>query len=520
MLSFNYRLKSRCFSAILTTLMASLCITANSASLANQGLSESIDHYSSINYQVRNSAQRQLTYAKPGTQTTILTLLESKNSLQLKQGIKAFQPLFQSVQKQQNYQNLKKAFIDQNGVERQADLTNELNELDQEVSALSTQVNNEKDVNKKAKLNSELGKLKQEQRNLEKAIKGIKRKQNSLTSLPVYDLSQVFAHAYKKNFFLVDSESLYLVNVKVTRARYQDSLSGKSLSVNELDYRIDSQITLASPNKFSRQDRSVLKLTYHQDTLMHFSYRQQEGVLSHLEDAALSEFARLLKSTPLEPKELSFKGETLTNLYLWSNADQEKTLEVSYKETGKRKNLIQVKVSAQTNVFDPKQSSTALEKHIGVLAVAKGQRLVELKKIQTINGKKDIGWDQDIRNGIIKLGPETIFVSKEDYYGYEGLWYLASWMSRNNIKLKRIFLINGTEPISLTAKLTKAGEVEISKAGNALYQFSVDSNGFVTNLFFTPSKQMLTLVSKETKSTKANKAKIKQYMQNNKIILL
>ncbi|MGB0945157.1 MAG: hypothetical protein ACPGUE_22335, partial [Marinomonas sp.] len=200
MLSFNYRLKSRCFSAILTTLMASLCITANSASLANQGLSESIDHYSSINYQVRNSAQRQLTYAKPGTQTTVLTLLESKNSLQLKQGIKAFQPLFQSVQKQQNYQNLKKAFIDQNGVERQADLTNELNELDQEVSALSTQVNNEKDVNKKAKLNSELGKLKQEQRNLEKAIKGIKRKQNSLTSLPVYDLSQVFAHAYKKNF--------------------------------------------------------------------------------------------------------------------------------------------------------------------------------------------------------------------------------------------------------------------------------------------------------------------------------
>jgi hypothetical protein len=179
-----------------------------------------------------------------------------------------------------------------------------------------------------------------------------------------------------------------------------------------------------------------------------------------------------------------------------------------------------VKVSAQTNVFDPKQSSTALEKHIGVLAVAKGQRLVELKKIQTINGKKDIGWDQDIRNGIIKLGPETIFVSKEDYYGYEGLWYLASWMSRNNIKLKRIFLINGTEPISLTAKLTKAGEVEISKAGNALYQFSVDSNGFVTNLFFTPSKQMLTLVSKETKTTKANKAKIKQYMQNNKIILL
>lgn len=520
MLSFNYRLKGRCLSVILTTLVASFGITAKATSLASQGLSESISDYSSINYQTNNGSQRQLTYSKPDTQSEILTLVESNNGLQFKKGVKTLQPLFASVQQKSSYKSLKQAFIDQDGVEKQADLTNELSELEQEAKDLSAQVSNEQDVNKKAKLKSELGKLEQEQRNLRKAIKGIKRKQTGLTSLPVYDLSQVFAHAYKKAFFLIDSESLYLVNVKSTRGRYQDGLSGKSLSVNELDYRIESQIALAAPNNFSRQNRSVLKLTYHQNTLIRFSYRQQNGVLSHLKDAALTQFAQLLKKTPLEPKDLSFKGETLTNLYLWSNADQEKTLEVSYKETGKRKNLIQVKVSAQTNVFDPKQASTAIEKHIGVLAVAKGQRLVELKKIQTINGKKDIGWDQDIRNGLIKLGPETIFVNKEDYYGYEGLWYLASWMSRNNIKLKRIFLINGTEPISLTAKLTKAGEVEISKAGNALYQFSLDSNGFVTNLFFTPSKQMLTLISKETKTTKANKAKIKQYMQNNKIILL
>lgn len=511
--------KARLAGMILGAFLVTLSVHAADYSLASQGLSQSINDYSSINYQNTGQEKRELVYVQPSTGKKIVTLSEVNSQFKLLQSIPQVKPLFVSVKKQGNYQALKQIFVDQDDVEKQGELNNKLVQLDSEVSKLKQTLARAAET-EKASINDDLADLAQQQRNLRKAIKASKRRQTSILNLAVYDLSQVFDQGQKKAFFLLDSSALYLVNPESTRGSYQDPLSGKNLTVSKISYQIESKVEFNRPTVLKKLDYSVLNTIYYQNTLMSFSYNQQTAVLSHIKDKRLLAFSNLLKTLPLEPDTLSFKGETLTTRYLWSTSGKQKTLEVAYKETGKRKNLIQVKASAQTNLFDPKQTSTAIEKHIGVLAVAKGQRLVELKKVQTINGKKDISWVQDIRNGIIKLGEETIFVSKEDYYGYEGLWYLASWMSTNNIKTKKIFLINGTEPISLTATLTSVGQVVISKAGNTLYQFSIDKNGFVNRLFFAPSKQTLSLISKDTKTTKSNKAKVKQYMQTNKIVLL
>lgn len=504
---------------IVGALCISLGVEANDYGLASQGLSQNIKAYSSVDFQ-NNKQPRQLRYSPLKSETVALELREENGKFKLLKGQKVFQPLFESIQKKGDLTALKQGFVDHDDVEKEAELNENLIKHNDKVARLTSELNNEPDLKKKQSIEKDLSDLAQQQRNVKKAIQAVKRRQARRVSLKVYDISEVFAQSRKKDFFLVDDNAMYLVKPQTSRISYDDRLSGRTLSVTQITYKLVSKVAFNLPGVFKKMDSQVLKAAYYQETMMRFSYHNQTAVLSHLQDAGLLQFAQLLQTTPLEPKRLSFKGETLKTQYMWSNSGKQKTLEVAYKETGKRKNLIQVKASAQSNVFDPKQSSTALEKHIGVLAVAKGERLVELKKIQTINGKKDIGWDQDIRNGIIKLADETIFVSKEDYYGYEGLWYLASWMSTNNIQMKKIFLINGTEPISLTAKLVRVGELVISKAGNVLYQFSVDSNGFVTRLYFAPAKQTLVLISKDTKTTQSNKAKVKQYMKANKIVLL
>jgi len=519
MARFVSRLITGLSSLIVALTLTSVSLQASEYSLKNQGLSQDLKDYSSFNYQHLGQSDRRLSYQLDGGGSA-LSMLEKSAGYQMLSGLKAFQPLFNEMHKKQDYQKFKQAFIDQDEIEKQADYNQEKQRLDNEISQLSVKLKKEKEVSKKQAINSDLEALYQQQRNIRKAIKASKRKNTRLVSLPTYDLNEIFNTAKNKAFFLVDAKSLYYVTPEVSKHTYHDLISQQTLSVKQYSYLLESKVDFNQPQSVRRIDKSLLITRYYQDTLLAFSFGSKTARLSHLKDDKLVQFSTLLKNTVLEPKRLAFKGETLTTKYVWADAGKQKILEVSYKETGKRKNLIQVKASAQTNVFDPKQRSTAIEKHIGVLAVTKSARLLELKKIQTINGKKDIGWDQDVRNGIIKLADETLFVNKEDYYGYEGLWYLASWMSTNGINEKKIFLINGTQPISLTARLSNTGQVEISKAGNTLYQFTLDPHGFVTRLYFSPSKQTLNLISKETKTTKSNKTKVKQYMKTNKIVLL
>lgn len=519
MAGFVSRLMTRLSKLCLTVLIAGSSLYIHAYSLKNEGLSQNVADYSSINYQYSGQSKRQLSYLLNDGKTP-LTLQQQGADYRMVSGLNSFQTLFNGINKQADYQKFKQGFIDQTSLDKQADYTQELTEVDNEVNQLSSKLKQTQDSDHKQAINEDLEDLYQQQRNLRKAINGVKRKQSRLLSLPVYSLNEVFAKARSSAFFLVDTASIYYVKPQKTKQSYQDALSKQTLSIKQFSYELESKIEFNQPTKLKSVGKSILITRYYQDTLLSFSYGAQTAYLNHIQDDTLNQLAKMLNTTPLEPKRLAFKGETLTTKYVWAESGKQKILEVTYKETGKRKNLIQVKASAQTNVFDPKQSSNAIEKHIGVLAQTKNGRLLELKKVQTINGKKDIGWDQDVRNGLIKLADEKIFVNKQDYYGYEGLWYLASWMSSKGVKEKKIFLINGTEPISLTASLTNNNQVEITKAGNLLYQFQLDSNGFVTRLYFAPSKQTLSLISKETPTTASNKAKVKHYMKANKIVLL
>ncbi|WP_036180978.1 hypothetical protein [Marinomonas sp. MED121] len=520
MIGLSSRLKVGFFSIILISIAFSSVLKANEENLLAQGLSQNVSNYSSINYLKTGKSKRKLTYSLLPSKEPALVLVEQENQLVFQAGLKALLPLFDVKLKALNYNALKASFVDEKDAEDELDFRQELSSLNDKLILLEAKGKASQDPQKLKAIHSDLADLRQEKNKIENAISAIERRQQRLSSLAVLNFAEVINKRPKNPFFLMDNNYLYFVDPQQSRVSYQDAISGQNISAIATNYYLETGINVSSPERLEAFDTSILTLVSYQDTLLKIEYEDNLVSLTRLEDSHLTRFEKMLSATVLQPKKLEFKGESLITQYLWANQNERKTLEFAYKETGKRKNLIQVKASAQSSVFDPKQSSSALEKHIGVLAVAKGKRLVELKKVQTINGKKDIGWDQDIRNGIIKLGDETIFVSKEDYYGYEGLWYLASWMSLNGINQKKVFLINGTEPISLTATLTTAGEVVISKAGNTLYQFKLDEGGFVTQLYFAPSKQTLILINKDTETTKSNKAKVKNHMRTNKIVLL
>lgn len=508
----------------LTLLVSAVCVlpvwaTQMAPSTELIVISSDINVYSSVQYTANGTQSRKLIYSPSYGAPAVLTMTVQGRKLVMNSGQERYRSLFHSEPKNGDYSQLKSLFFNSDDQERLKDLNEDIVDSDKELQQLRVEISKETDNDTKREKNNEMAQLVSEQQQLQQQVSRLNNRSKQLILLPVYDTAQVFAHRFQTDFFLIEGDYLQLIRTTTGRENYTDSLSKQALMISEIRYDVVAQARISQKKITSNKRTNKLLLKIYQDTLLGFNYGQKQLILTRLVDDSLTKFAQMLNTLALEPSRLAFKGEQLFTRYLWSKETEYKTLEVDYKETGKRKNLIQVRVSAQTNVFDPKVQSTVIEKHIGVLAIAKGDRLIELKKVQTINGKKDTSWDQDIRNGIIKLGQETIFVSKEEYYGYEGLWYLASWMKTNNIAEKKIFLINGTEPISLTASLTHNGVVDISKSGNSLYQFSVDKNGFVTRLYFVPLEQELLLISKETTTTKANKEKVKRYMQSNKVVL-
>jgi len=492
---------------------------ATEMTLVNANLSTNINAYTSVQYKLQNTQSRQLSFAGKGGGAAQLVISQRGNQWQLERSSPTFRALFQPVQQKGNFGQIKGQFFHQDGQNEIDALNEDVAELTTALQTLQQEISVETDADDKMEQMDELATISSEKNRLQRQVTTLVNRKVQLSTYPVYDLSQVFTHQYQGDFFLVEGDMLLLVNTAIRKLSYRDPLSKQIVMATELRYDVVAEANVKTNKISHNKPKNKLTLIRYQDTLLALNYAKQQLLLTRLEDAGLTAFARMIATLPLEPSKFEVKGEQLKTQYVWSEKGNHKTLDVFYKETGKRKNLIQVTASAETNVFDPKVQSKALEKHIGVLLV-KGERLIEVKKVQTINGKKDTTWSQDIRSGIIQLGAEKIFVSKAEYYGYEGLWYLASWMSTNSITEKKIFLINGTEPISLTATLTNAGLVDITKSGKSLYQFSVDKNGFVTRLYFSPLEQELRLISKETTTTKANRVKVARYMELNRVVLL
>ena len=183
--------------------------------------------------------------------------------------------------------------------------------------------------------------------------------------------------------------------------------------------------------------------------------------------------------------------------------------------TGKKKNLVLIVAKSPIKIVDPKNKSGATTSHIGVLAAAK-KRLIELKKVEKVQGRVDSKWVQNYKKGLIKLGSTLLSVEGIDYYGWESLWYLASWMHINRLPDRKINLIIGQSVNGFSVKRINNSEfggskIIVSRSGASVYEFSTDSKGFVRKYSFVPFKQNLEIQSIETTTTRNNKRLLSEF---------
>ncbi|MGF1763193.1 hypothetical protein [Aliivibrio kagoshimensis] len=485
---------------------------------ANASFPTTSGAYTSTNFANTNKAPRTLYYASGGT-ANVLTLIDKGNRLSLSKGPKSITPLFSAtVTSNKQYSNEKRKFASESANDLLS-LKQDKKEFSNEVAELKLKVSKTKSNDDKADYLQEINALNSEIKKINAEIRRVEQGVATYKNLPILSLDELFSKQPNSRFFILQQGTLSLIVPNQQNTSLNTNITGAMQRGSQSIYTVKSSLKIGSTRVHS-DGSTLLHVEKVKDTVTEIRFAGKTYQLMRIEDEKVKAMSDMAKRFPTSPTSFSFKGETLTTSYVWNKSGGgAKKLLVEYKYTGKKKNLIQVKAQAETELFDPKTTSSNTEKHIGIMAKTKSGSLLELKKVQKVLDKVESSWVLDNKNRIIKLGEEILFVSKENYYGFEGLWYLAYWMKEGNLSSKKIFLINGTEPISLTATL-KGSKVEITKAGKVLYRFTMDSKGFVTQFEFVPLNQSLQLVDKQTDTTRANSKKITTYMQQNGVAKL
>lgn len=395
-----------------------------------------------------------------------------------------------------------------------ADLAKEIQEVQESIQAAQVQEEKSKIIHEQR------SPLEKQRDQVNTKIKRLEREVQAMDRKPVLSLFDLYRNRPIGEVLLHHNQTLYLLSTNKRSVRSESPVAKQSLSATNYVYANLAYVKAGARSATNGRSDALFILEVIRNTVTGYEFNGEKYRLMRIEDQSVRDLVSMAKVTPTTPSSFEFKGDVLTTVYQWNKSNGgAKSLLVEYKESGKKKNLIQVRTEAETQVYDPKTPSANIEKHIGVLAATKSGSLLELKKVQKTNDKVDGGWAFDYKKRLIKLGEEVLFVEKENYYGFEGLWYLAHWMSSQSIPSQKVFLINGLESISLTATL-KANAVEITKAGKVLYRFTLDRASFVTKFEFVPMDQTLTLISKDTETTKKNRQKLNAFMQANGVIKL
>lgn len=476
------------------------------------------EFYSSTDFKTASQVKRQLFYQS--AQGSRYQFQDTNNKLKL---IASSQngTLFADLPAQGQAYAQEKQLLASTSLEQVEELKELIAELDEDIAAVQAKIQAATTPDVRAKLAADkLTPLNQQKKSVQSRLNSLNAQVRSIQSLPVLSLLDLFKKQRSGNVIVLKDQHLYLLTSVARRVNSAAVIAKNSSQAREYSYVTRSYVKLGAKSAKKGRNEAFFKVEKIANTNTAFTFDKQLYTLQRIQDKKVDSLLTMIKANPVEPTAFDFKGDVLTTSYQWKKSSSEsKSLSVEYKYTGKKKNLIQVKTEAETEVYDPKTASANIVKHIGILAPTKSGALLELKKVQKTNNKNDGGWLFDYKKRLLKLGDQVLVIEKENYYGFEGLWYLAYWMNENNIRSESIYLINGLEPVALTANFT-GKNVEFTLAGKVMYRFTFDSAKFVSKLEFVPEQQVLTLVSKDTTTTKKNRDKLVSYMKQNGIVKL
>jgi hypothetical protein len=394
---------------------------------------------------------------------------------------------------------------------------------------LRTEKTKQKPLEPSAKPSSEITSLRENLRiikdgskKLQVEILRLESLHKNLAYLKVYNTVELLKTRPKDHFFIKTDAALYLAYSNVRPSKIINPLSGQS---EDGDYW--SAITLnklengqKTPNKILD---TVLRLGIIDEGLASIELASGEVFkLKRIINRDVEEYQKLEKKFPIDVNKFSFKGEQLYMNYAQKTNSSVDVLDINLRYTGKKKNLIQITVSGMIKLFDPENKSSSNATHIGVLAASKS-KLIQVKKQERINKRKDNEWARNYEKGIVKIGSTLHAVDDVDFYGWESLWYLASWMHINTIDDKKINLVTGHNVSGFSVSRENGGRfngsrVVISRSGAQVYVFETDPIGFVKYFSFVPYKQVLSVQSIESTTTRKNKSMLLEFIDAHQLV--
>jgi flagellar biosynthesis/type III secretory pathway chaperone len=323
-------------------------------------------------------------------------------------------------------------------------------------------------------------------------------------------------------FALHARDRIYLVQKETSSDSIYHPVQGRNVDVSVHEYRFLRAVD-DTPLEHSTMMRTYTDLMNNLIAVEFLGKGEQR--IKKVTDERLQEFMKQKASLVTELTNMDMSKEKL--YFTFSNMRQgtHRSLNVTYEMAKKN---IKVVTKSPVSLFDPENKSSATEENVGFLRSVKGD-LYELKKVQIVNGAVDVNWVNLPNKRAVKVDyitngqKDSNAIGKsqgQQFYGIEGVLYLASWMHQNKIDKKVFSFINGAFPVDMTMLKTGNGRYELQKKGNVIYRFTVDRYSIVTNIHDPGYSSDIVLESKESDTTIKNKRYLNGLQKKYGIVLV
>jgi hypothetical protein len=346
-------------------------------------------------------------------------------------------------------------------------------------------------------------------------------------SYNAYNLKYILKNdIFDEKFVLNTSSGLKIVAVEIDNTTV-DGFVDDSYDVTKYKYIIEEAFDTNGNPTDIKEDEILTKYVDQNGGLIAVEFLD-DGVKNILkvEDDKLREFLREKSKRAVTVDKFDFAKDKLYLSYVSDTSSSSKRLNITYEMSKKN---IKTVLESPVSLFDPEDKSSQIEQNIAILRNYKNKELFEIKKVQLIDNKVDISWLNHPKKKVVVLNymtdgvqDKTIFSKskRQQFYGIEGVFYLATWMDRNNIKSKIFTFINGTLPFDVVMRETEPHHFLMQKNSQTIFDFVVDDRGFLKQMRYPNYDLEINLESIQSDTTIANKQFLKSLKRQNNIKLI
>jgi len=195
--------------------------------------------------------------------------------------------------------------------------------------------------------------------------------------------------------------------------------------------------------------KNIFEVELFDNVPIKFKIDNKTYVLKRIINNNVRKYERLKKELRTELRGFDFFRENIFATYEIKSKNNISYLKVIYKLEDKKNNIFSVTLKAPLNILDFFQSYSSPAKNVSYLFV-NNSTLYEWQKILYLNNEPILRWVfEDGEVGLVYLNDkgeevEKHILSSKLPYDIGGVWYLVSFMDKNNINYEDISYITNT----------------------------------------------------------------------------